>query len=172
MSQPPIPAPSARSIVTTWPGPASRTSSWPSMSRSQPLGLVEPAGVGVGQVLGGDQVLVGREAHVADVDPAEQAVPVAVVRLALVEVVEGARPVRRPAAIASTLSDVRSICLCRSLISRYLHLEVAPERAAQPARLGPMLRPARGMERVREDHGSRRAGSAHSPISAYEPVGM
>ena len=42
----------------------------------------------VGEVLGRDQVLVGGQPHVADVDAAEQPVPVAVVRLALVEVVE------------------------------------------------------------------------------------
>ena len=116
----------------------------------QPLGFVEPAGVGLGQVLGRDQVFVGREPHVADVDPAEQPVPVGVVRLALVEVVEGARLVvtlghrvdriRRPQHLLVHVVDLA-----------VAHLVVAPERAAQPARLGAM--PGhRGMERRREGH--------------------
>ena len=66
------------------------------------LGDMQPPGVGVGEILGRDQVLVGREPHVADVDAAEEAVPVAVVRLAPVEVVErrasgrGRRPSHPP----------------------------------------------------------------------------
>ncbi len=51
--------------------------------------LVELAAIGVGQVLCRDQMFVGGQAHVTDVDPAEQPVPVGVVRLALIKVVEG-----------------------------------------------------------------------------------
>ena len=53
----------------------------------QALGGVELPRRGIGEVLGRDQVLVGRQAHVADVDATEQAVPVAVVGLAPVEMI-------------------------------------------------------------------------------------
>ena len=134
-----------------------------------PLGVVQAAGVGLGQVLGRDQVLVGREAHVADVDPAEQPVPVGVVRLALVEVVEGARPL---VALGHRVDRVRrpEHLLVHVVDLAVAHLEVAPERAAQPARLGAMLGlTARWSASAKARLSS--GGSAHSPISAYEPVG-
>ena len=103
------------------------------------LRRLEPSAGGVGQVLGGDEVLIGRQAHVADVDAAEQPVPVAIVRLALVEVVErsNARRVRAP-----SLDLVRGPehLLVQVVDLAVLDLEVAPERAAQPAGLGPVLR--------------------------------
>ena len=90
---------------------------------------------GVGEVLGGDQVLVRRQPHVADVDPAEQAVPVAVVRLAAVEVVDGPRPASRPSASRRPSPRLRSICLWRSLTSRYLtwKLRQNPPRSQRAA---------------------------------------
>src|ERR1043166_6337888 len=42
----------------------------------------------VGDVLGGDDLAEGRRPHVGDVDPAKEAVPVHVIRLAPVEMVE------------------------------------------------------------------------------------
>ena len=87
----------------------------------------------VGGVLGRDQVLVRRQPHVADVDPAEQPVPVAVVGLAAVEMVAGGRPGdavghRRHLARRAQHLLVEVVDLAVP------DLEVAPEATAQPAR--------------------------------------
>ena len=99
------------------------------------LGDVQAAGLGLGQVRGGDQVLVGGQAHVADVDPTEQAVPVGVVRLALVEVIE------RPRAVVPLGHRIDRVRRPQHLLVHVVDLavadlEVAPERTAQPACLG------------------------------------
>jgi hypothetical protein len=83
-------------------------------------------------------VLEGRQPHVADIDTAEEAVPVAVVRLAAVEVVE------RPFAGASVrhrghLGGRPEHLLVEVVDLAVLDLEVPPEAAAQPARLRPRL---------------------------------
>ena len=88
----------------------------------------------VGEVLGGDQVLERRESHVADVDPAEQAVPVAVVRLTAVEVVERAR-LRRAVRHRVHLGRRAQHLLVEVVDLAVLDLEVAPEPTAQPAPL-------------------------------------
>ena len=102
------------------------------------LGGLELAGRPVGQVLGRDEVLVGREPHVADVDAAEQPVPVAVVRLALVEVVERPLPLRS-GRHGVHLGRGPEHLLVEVVDLAVLDLEVAPERAAQPARLRPVV---------------------------------
>ena len=61
-----------------------------------------------------------RHSQVGQVDPAEQAMPVAVVRLAGVEVVRAHARAPRRRGISATRSLTRSICLWRSLTSRYL----------------------------------------------------
>ena len=115
------------------------------------LGDARGAKEGVRGILGGDEVLVGGEAHVRDVDPAEQAVPVAVVGLAAVEVVQrrgalralrhGRHLARRPQHLLVEVVDLP-----------VLDLEVAPEPAAQPAGLRPM--PGHGVvEQLREHDG-------------------
>ena len=86
----------------------------------------------VGEVLGGDQVLERRESHVADVDPAEQPVPVAVVRLTAVEVVERSR-LRRAVRHRVHLGRRSQHLLVEVVDLAVLDLEVAPEPAAQPA---------------------------------------
>ena len=117
------------------------------------------------QVLGGDQVLVRREAHVADVDAAEQAVPVAVVRLALVEVVEGAARAPARSGMPATLRrDVRSICLWRSLISRYFTWKLRQNAPRSQRASGRPSASARCSSSAKARLSS--AGSAHSPISA------
>ena len=81
-----------------------------------------------------------------------------------------ARSRAAPAGIAATVAEARSICLWRSLISRYLTWKLRQNAAAQPARLGPVLRPrARGGPSSKA--GASSAGSAHSPISTYDAVG-
>ena len=163
--RPDVPAADARarvrSTVTTWPGPARRTSSWPSMSRSRRSAASERAGAGVGEVLGGDQVLVGRQAHVADVDAAEQAVPVAVVRLAAVEVVDRQLAGRSRGHRVDLVGRPEHL-LVEVVDLAVLDLEVAPERAAQPARLGPTLRLG-GVEDGRRRPGSRRPAAPTRP---------
>ena len=78
----------------------------------------QPAGLASASVLRGDELRHSRGANVGQVDAAEQAVPV--------ESFDWPRyrwsradPASRPAAIASTFSETRSICLWRSLTSRY-----------------------------------------------------
>ena len=102
----------------------------------------------VREILGGDQVGERGGAHVGDVDPAEQAVPIAVVRLAPVEVVE-----RRIALDARRHGlDLRGgpeHLLVEVVDLAVLDLEVPPERASQPADLGGFLG-ARALQRFRE----------------------
>ncbi len=93
----------------------------------------------VREVLGGDQVLEGREAHVADVDAAEQAVPVAVVRLALVEVVPGTL-LRGAGRHCRDLEGRPEHLLVEVVDLAVATLEVAPEPAAQELRLGQVPR--------------------------------
>ena len=113
-------------------------------------------------------MLVRREPHVADVDAAEQAVPVAVVGLAAVEVVD--RPLLLgPAGHRGDLRGRAQHLLVQVVDLSVLDLEVAPEPAAQPARLRAVIRHGRVEEGVNTTVSP--AGSAHSPISAYEDVG-
>ena len=151
-SHAPMPAPSVGVTVTTCPGSARYASSAARPCRGRAgLGDALRAQRAVGGVLGRDEVLVRREAHVADVDPAEQPVPVAVVGLAAVEVVERRGPgrslghrrdlARRPEHLLVEVVDLA-----------VLHLEVAPEPAAQPARLRPLLGD-RVVEQLREHDG-------------------
>ncbi len=97
--------------------------------------LAGRAGRAVGEVLGRDQVLVRGQAHVADVDAPEEAVPVAVVRLALVEMVEGGH-LQRPVRHRRDLGRRPQHLLVEVVDLAILHLEVAPEPAPQVAVLG------------------------------------
>ena len=123
------------------------------------------------RVLGGDQVLVGREPHVADVDAAEQPVPVAVVRLARGG---GGRPPRRapgPAGIAATFVGGAQHLLVEVVDLAVLDLEVAPEPAAQPARRRVM--PGDGVVEQPREHGGlvgRQRPLAHLGIRAGRDV--
>ena len=162
MSQLPIPAPSVRSTVTTCPGPASRTSSRPSRSRSRSSAASSLAVGRVGEVLGGDQVLVAwrgacgrcRSRRTGRASSSRSTGPV--------EVVEGPRPVLGPAAIASTLSDVRSICLWRSLISRYLTWKLRQNAPRSQRASGRSLRLGRVEDATRRP-GSRRPAAPTRP---------
>ena len=80
-----------------------------------------------------------RQAHVRDVDPAEHAVPVAVVRLALVEVL-GGQPASRSVGHRRDRRGGAEHLLVEVVDLAVLDLEVAPEAAAQPAhpRLAPL----------------------------------
>ena len=120
-SQRPIPPPSSILTATTWPSPTrSASAAAVEVEVDELPGLDRRARAAEGEVLGGDQAAERGDAEVRQVDPAEQPVPVAVVRLAGVEVVDGPRRGRLPRGIASTRSLTRSICLWRSLTSRYL----------------------------------------------------
>ena len=143
MSQPPIPPPSPGLTATTW----------PSSARSTSVEAVEVEVLhrrrrhrperAVGRVLRGDQVLVRREAHVRDVDAAEQAVPVAVVRLAAMEVVDRGA-LARALGHRGDLRGRPQHLLVEVVDLAVLDLEVAPEAAPQPARLGTVIRDGRG----------------------------
>ena len=149
---------------------ASRTSSRPSRSRSASLLAVSDPSAASADVLGGDEVRQRRGAHVGDVDAAEQAVPVAVVGLAAVEVVAGRLARATPAGIAVDERRGPEHLLVEVVDLAVADLEVPPEAAPQPARLRGVRRrglDARHRRRPRLSDG----GSAHSPISAYEPVG-
>ena len=107
---------------------------------------VQLSGRRVGQILGRDEVLEGRQAHVADIDATEQAVPVAVVGLAPVQMVQrGAAD--GPGSHRINLVGGSQHLLVQVVDLAVLDLEVAPERSAQPARLRSALR-LRGV-----DHG-------------------
>ena len=93
----------------------------------------------LGGIVGRDQVGEGRQSHMGEVDAAEDAVPVAVVRLALVQVVEGRRPGRAFAHCRDLLGRQEHL-LVKVVHLPVLHLEVAPEAAPQPARLGTVSR--------------------------------
>ena len=135
-SQAPMPAPSSRSTVTTWPAFASTSSSRPSRSRSSTsLRSTVPAAVSA-MSSAAIRWAQGRDAHVGDVDAAEKAVPVAVVRLAAVQVVERCNPRSRPGAIAGDPGGDAEHLLVQVVDLAVARLEVPPERAAQPARLG------------------------------------
>ena len=110
---------------------------------------VELSGRGVGQILGRDEVLVGRQAHVADVDATEQPVPVAVVGLAPVEMVQGGAA-HGPESHRIDLVRGPQHLLVQVVDLAVLDLEVAPERSTQPARLRSALR-LRGVDHGRED---------------------
>ena len=109
----------------------------------------ERAGRRLGDVLGGDEMLEGRETQVRRIDAAEQPVPVTVVRLATVQVVERAgagRPCRHG---LDELGGSQHL-LVEVVDLAVLDLEVAPRGPAQPAR----FRPAFGlglMEQARKD---------------------
>ena len=88
----------------------------------------------VGDVFGGDEVLKGGEAHVRDVHTAEESVPVAVIRLAAMQVVLGGEPLC-PSRHGGDLGTGAQHLLVEIVDLAVLHLEVAPEAAAQIARL-------------------------------------
>ena len=94
------------------------------------------AGRPVGGILGSDQVLVRGEPHVADVDPAEQAVPIAVVGLALEQVVERGQPGWTSRHRVDLQGRAQHL-LVQVVDLAVLDLEVAPEPAPQVARLRP-----------------------------------
>ena len=127
-------------------------------------------GGGVGRVLGGDEVLVCGEPHVADVDPAEEPVPVAVVGLALVEVVER-RGAGRAIRHRGHLLGGPEHLLVEVVDLAVLDLEVAPEPAAQVAvrRGGVRLRP---VDQVGEDAalGGRQGPLAHLGVGRGRQV--
>ena len=74
-----------------------------------------------------------------------------------------------PAAIAWTFADVRSICLWSSLTSRYLTWKLRQNAPRSQRASGRCFFCAAWSAAVNARLSS--AGSAHSPISAYEPVG-
>ena len=79
-------------------------------------------------------MLEGGEAHVGDVYAAEEAVPVAVIRLAAVQVVLGGE-LRGPSRHGGHLGAGAQHLLMKVVDLGVLHLEVAPEASAQVARL-------------------------------------
>ncbi len=85
-------------------------------------------GDGIRGVFGGDELGVGREPHVAEVDAAEQPVPVAVIRLALVEVVPGGLAVG-PGRHRVDLVGRPEHLLVEVVDLAIADLEVSPERA-------------------------------------------
>ena len=119
-------------------------------------------------ILGGDEAAERGDPEVRQVDPAEQAVPVRIVRLAGIEVVAGdvAAAARRHR--LDEVADPEHL-LVEVVDLAVLDLEVAPDRPAQPARLGPPG--GLGLLDAAAKASASSAGSAHSPISAYEPVG-
>ena len=90
------------------------------------------------KVLGEDQPAQRGDAEVREVDPAEQAVPVAVVRLAGVEVVDGRVAGRPGRHCVDEIADAEHL-LVEVVDLAVLDLEVAPDRAAQPAQLRAVL---------------------------------
>ena len=74
-----------------------------------------------------------------------------------------------PGGIAATFADVRSICLWRSLISRYFTWKLRQNAPRSQRASGRVLSCARC--NTAENTLLSDAGSAHSPISTYEPVG-
>ena len=71
--------------------------------------------------------------------------------------------------MAATLRDVRSICLWRSLISRYLTWKLRQNPPRSQRASGWWRATASWSSFVNTTVSS--GGSAHSPISAYEEVG-
>ena len=136
MSHEPTPAPSARSTVATWlVGQPDLVDAVQVQIAS--LGVDDRSRRRLGQLLGRDQVLPGGKPYVADVDPAEQAMPVTVVRLALVQVV--ARPVARlPLRHRRDQLGDRQHPLVEVVDLAVLHL-VAPGCTPQPASLGALV---------------------------------
>ena len=94
-------------------------------------------------------MLVGRQTHVADVDATEQAVPVAIVGLAPVEMVQGGAA-DGPGSHRINLVRGSQHLLVEVVDLAVLDLEVAPERSAQPARLRSAFR-LRRVDHGRED---------------------
>ena len=136
---------------------------------NQQSGLDGRPGSAEGEVLGLDEPTEGRDAEIGQIDPAEQAVPVAVVGLTGVEVVAGDVAAETPWHRLDEVAHPEHL-LVEVVDLAVLDLEVAPDRAAQPARLR-----SAGQPWPRGPHGQRQApssaGRAHSPISAYDPVG-
>ena len=86
-----------------------------------------------GDVFGGDQVLEGRQAHVGDVHTAEEPVPVAIIRLATVQVILGGESFG-PCWHGGHLGAGAQHLLMQIIDLGVLHLEVAPESSAQVSR--------------------------------------